>query len=99
MSNQSRIPGGLGEQDPDDDVRRSYGRYAGMGLTFALTIMAFGALGLWVDGKLGTEPLFLIVGAFAGFGGGLISMIKQVPPARSRQTEAKSDSAEDSEQA
>ncbi len=68
-----------------------------MGLTFALTILAFGALGWWVDGKLGSEPLLLIVGALAGFGGGLISMIKQVPPARGRDSKAKPSSAEESE--
>ena len=96
MSNQSRIPSDLDETDPDEIASRSHSRYAGMGLTFALTIMGFGALGWWIDGKLGSEPLLMIVGALAGFGGGLISMIKQVPPARERESKAKPDSAEDS---
>jgi len=97
MSNQSRIPGDLDESDPDVDARRAYGRYAGMGLTFALTIIAFGWFGWWIDGKLGTAPVFLIAGALAGFAGGLISMIKRIPPARGRNSKAKPDSARHSD--
>ena len=97
MSNQSRIPSDLDEADPDDDARRAYGRYAGMGLTFALTIIAFGWFGWWIDGKLGTTPVFLIAGALVGFGGGLFSMIKKIPPARSRNSKAKPDSAKRSD--
>ncbi len=56
-----------------------------MGLSFAATVVLFGAAGWWLDGKLGTMPLFLIVGMLAGFAGGLISMVKRVPPARGRE--------------
>ncbi len=71
---------------PDSPDARAYGRYAGMGLTFAVTVIVFGALGWWVDGMLSTTPLFLIAGTLAGFAGGLISMVKRVPPVRGRQT-------------
>jgi len=34
--------------------------------------------GMWLDGALGTLPLFVIVGALVGFGGGMYSLIKMV---------------------
>jgi len=35
-------------------------------------------LGRWVDGKLDTYPLFLIIGAFIGAAGGMYSFIRAV---------------------
>lgn len=61
-----------------------YTKYAGLGIHFAVTMLAFAFGGHWLDGKLGTRPIFLIVGVFAGFTGGLISMIRKVPPATPR---------------
>ena len=84
MSQEPRIPNGPGETETDKLARNDYGRYAGLGFSFAITIIAFSAIGWWVDGKLGTTPLLLIVGVFVGFGGGLMSIIKRVPPARRR---------------
>ena len=60
-----------------------------MGLSFAVTVIAFGALGWYADQKLSTTPLLLILGAFVGFAGGLISMVKRVPPARRRDEASK----------
>lgn len=69
-------------EEPDALARSDYGRYAGMGLAFALTVIAFGAAGWWLDSKLGSTPAFLIAGALAGFAGGLVSMVKRLPPSR-----------------
>ena len=38
------------------------------GITFALTVAGFVLLGLWVDRRLRTTPLFILVGALAGVG-------------------------------
>jgi F0F1-type ATP synthase assembly protein I len=46
------------------------GRYSGFGLTWALAVLLFGGVGLWLDSKLGTEPIFLIAGSFLGAGAG-----------------------------
>src|SRR2546427_6130941 len=62
---------------PDDEQNR-FGRslgegysYVALGFTFAVAILAFGALGWVVDGWLGTRPWFALVGAaIGGFGGG-----------------------------
>ena len=54
-----------------------YYRYAGVGLQFAATVAVFALLGWWGDGKLGTSPWLLLVGAFAGFGLGFYSLVSK----------------------
>jgi F0F1-type ATP synthase assembly protein I len=56
-------------------------RYAGVGFQFGAAIILFALLGWWLDGKLGTGPWLLILGVVLGFTGGLISLLKKVPPA------------------
>ena len=52
------------------------GKYAGLGLQFAASILVFLFAGQWLDGKLGTKPLFLIVGVFVGAGAAFYSIYK-----------------------
>ncbi|HLZ45613.1 MAG TPA: AtpZ/AtpI family protein [Gemmatimonadales bacterium] len=40
--------------------------YFGMALTFVVAILVFGAAGWYLDGKVHTQPLLAIVGAFVG---------------------------------
>lgn len=47
---------------------------AGLGLTLAASIALFAIGGNWLDGKLGTSPLFVLVGTFLGFAGGFYSL-------------------------
>jgi F0F1-type ATP synthase assembly protein I len=49
-------------------------RFAGFGVQFVAAILVFLYLGRWVDGKLGTAPLFLIVGVFVGAGASFYAM-------------------------
>src|SRR5256885_12815029 len=66
---------------PDDEQNR-FGRslgegysYVALGFTFAVAILAFGALGWVVDGWLGTRPWFALVGAaIGGVGGGVTNL-------------------------
>ena len=57
-------------RQPNDQNRGSAGvgaaKYAGLGLQFAVSILAFLYAGQWVDRKLQTSPLFLIIGVFVG---------------------------------
>ncbi len=39
-----------------------------LGMTFALTLTGAALLGFWADRKLGTMPLFTLVGTFGGMG-------------------------------
>jgi F0F1-type ATP synthase assembly protein I len=42
----------------------------GLGLTWALSVLLFLGVGAWLDSKLGTRPILLILGAFVGAGAG-----------------------------
>lgn len=55
--------------DRNDETGKSYGEgwsYVTLGFSFALAILAFGALGWLIDGWLHTVPLFAIGGGFLG---------------------------------
>lgn len=40
--------------------------YVAVGMTFALTLTAAALLGLWLDRRFGTVPLFTLIGTFGG---------------------------------
>jgi F0F1-type ATP synthase assembly protein I len=72
-----RIPTTL----PGDDrkrVERQYLRFAGVGVQYALTVLVMTLLGIWVDDRADTAPLFLLVFLLLGFGGATYSLIHQV---------------------
>ena len=63
----------------------SEGRYAALGLQFALTFMIFGALGYWLDQKLGTRPWLLLAGILLGATGAFVKLVRSVPPPRGKR--------------
>ena len=63
-------------------VSKDYGRLAGLGMQFALSIFVLTYGGYWIDQRAGTLPLFLIVGLLLGFLGGTISIVRKVSPSR-----------------
>jgi len=40
--------------------------FVSMGITFALTLTGAALLGLWLDRRFGTLPLFTLIGTFGG---------------------------------
>lgn len=62
------------KESPQARLWANAGQYTGYGLTFALSTLLFLMGGWWLDGKLGTMPLFLILGAFIGAGAGFYSL-------------------------
>ena len=65
------------------------GRYAGLGLQFALSILLFLFVGQWLDGRLGTKPLFLYLGVFLGAGAAFYSMYRSLMADQRRDEERK----------
>lgn len=61
-----------------------FARYAGLGFQFAFTLVAFGALGWWLDSRLGTGPWLLVVGIFLGAAAAFLALLRAVPAARPR---------------
>jgi len=54
------------------------GRYGGYGITLGLAVALFAWLGTLLDARLGTEPLFVLLGTFTGFGAGLYRMLREL---------------------
>ena len=83
---------------PDDPKRRSErsgsridaNEFAGAGLALGLSIALFALAGNWLDGRLGTGPIFVLVGVFVGFAGGFYSLYTRLGLGRRRD-----DGAED----
>jgi len=53
-------------------------RFAGLGIQLAVVIVVFVFSGRWLDGRLGTEPLFTILLVFIGFGGWMWALIRRL---------------------
>ena len=54
------------------------GRYGAYGITLGLSIALFAWLGLELDARLGTEPLFVLLGTFVAFGAGFYRMYRDL---------------------
>ena len=68
-----------GSENPAPNrVSAGAGAAAGMGLTFAISVVMFLLAGQWIDRKLGTEPLFLIVFVFVGAGASFYSIYRKL---------------------
>jgi F0F1-type ATP synthase assembly protein I len=79
---------------PGRDTRRgtaapSLGEYAGVGLQFALTIVAFMFAGMWLDRALGSSPWLLILFVFGGASAGFYSIYTKLMAAQRRSDEAR----------
>lgn len=64
--------------NPRDGKAPRAGDLAGVGLGFAASVALFLFLGMWADGKLGTSPWLLILGAFIGGTAGFWSMYRRL---------------------
>jgi F0F1-type ATP synthase assembly protein I len=66
------------QQDPRDWTRalREAAPLLGLGTSLAVTVALALAAGYWVDGRLGTKPLFFLVGAAFGVAGALLQIYK-----------------------
>lgn len=53
-------------------------RYVGVGLTWAGSLLLFLLLGRWADGRLGSEPVLTLVGAFVGGGAGFWYLYREL---------------------
>lgn len=61
----------------------------GSGIQLTVTVLAFGGLGWWLDGKFGTKPWLLLAGTVFGAVGGMISFIRTALKAGGTQKKGK----------
>ena len=73
----------------DNGSAPSASDFAGIGLQFAVSIVLFVFAGQWLDRRLGTGPIFLIVGAFLGAGGSFYSMYRKLMAAQAKDDGSK----------
>lgn len=70
MSDQSPKP------DENDSQSAMWFSLSGLGVEFVLSLLVPGAIGWWLDKKLGWSPWLLIIGIALGFAAGLYTMIR-----------------------
>ena len=76
---------GAGQNGGNQGV--SGAEFAGLGVQFAAAILVFVFAGVWLDRRFHTSPWFLLIGAFAGAGGGFFSMYRKVIASQRRDAE------------
>ena len=60
------------------EIMRVSGQFMGHGLTWALAVLLFLGVGAWIDSKLGTAPILMILGAFVGGAAGLYNLYHHI---------------------
>lgn len=73
--------------DPKSSKELNPSNFAGVGLQFAIAVILFLLLGQWADRKLGTAPVFLLVGVFIGGGAAFFSMYRRITAAQKADDE------------
>ena len=70
----------LGEKGPSERTRiyREVGPYLGIGIEFVAAILLCLFAGRWLDSRFGTDPTFMLVGAFVGATAGFVAFIRTV---------------------
>jgi F0F1-type ATP synthase assembly protein I len=74
--------GDEGGREGPEDALAAVGPFLGLGLTFAMAVAFFFYLGWQVDRRVGSTPLFAILGAFVGAAGGFYYIVRHVSQAR-----------------
>jgi F0F1-type ATP synthase assembly protein I len=58
---------------------------AGFGIQLVISILLFLYVGQWLDKKLGTDPLLLVVGVFVGAAVGIYNMYHMLTAAQRKE--------------
>jgi uncharacterized membrane protein YgcG len=64
--------------------------FAGIGVQFALTLVLFAFLGLWLDDRLHSSPWLLLLCVFVGGAAAFYSMYRRVMAAQKRDAQERS---------
>jgi len=57
---------------------RAYAPYLTLGFQLAAAVALFLVLGIWLDGRMETSPLFTLIGLFVGAVGGFIKFFRTI---------------------
>ncbi len=67
-------------QQPNEQPRQSPWAYASVGLELVIPVALLTYGGYWLDGRLSTLPLFVILGVFLGMAVGFYNVFRRVLP-------------------
>ena len=88
-----------GQGSKPSDEGPGAGAYANFGLQFVVALLLFLYIGQWVDRRLGTAPVFLLIGIFVGAGGSFYAMYRKLMAAQEREDQARREAKEAAERA
>lgn len=74
----------MAEETPEQAMGKGY-KYLAAGLRFAGGTVLFLLVGLWLDGKLGSQPFLTVLGALLGAGLGGFSMYRELTSDRANR--------------
>jgi ATP synthase protein I len=75
--------------DSDDKKRVIVGPYMDLGLQLAVAVLLGTALGYWIDSKLHSSPLFILIGVLLGAVAGFTNIYRTVYPASNNKSSGK----------
>ena len=64
------------------EARARLGTYVTTGLAFGAVMLVFTGAGYWLDGRLGTLPVFTVAGAVLGCAGGFLHLVRTLTAVR-----------------
>lgn len=73
---ESAPPSGAKRGLSREESMRQAGPYMTLGIQLVLTMVALGALGWWLDGRLNTAPWLMVSGLLMGAVGGMLNVIR-----------------------
>jgi len=82
------------KDDPQDPIRAS-SQFIGHGISFAGSTLLFLLGGHWLDGKIGTSPVFALLGMVVGAAAGFWSLYSHVSGMRTWEAEHEEEETED----
>lgn len=91
-----RRPAAPASESEDARASRAFGRYGGIGLQFALSILLFLYAGQWVDRRLHSSPWGVLAGVLIGGSAGFYSMYRRLMADLERGERARRAAREDS---
>lgn len=69
----------------DKSGKGSIAQYLDLGFQFAISILLGVGGGYWLDSKIGTRPVFLIIGLLVGATAGFLNLYRTVYPPDSHE--------------
>lgn len=82
---------GIGGRGVRTYAKAAGSEFASLGIAMGLAVALLAIGGDWLDDRLGTSPLFVLLGVFTAFAGGCYSLYGRLAAARTAGRDAEDD--------